>query len=251
MLTQEGIVIKTIKYQETSKIAFILNENGISSYLIRNANNFRSKNFSYSQDLLKISFDVAKKKTLKDSFDIITSGKVVSNYSNIKNNIETLFNVVEILEIVYSLSMHVNDNKTFYNFLSNILELIDEDVECSKIYNLIFKIKLLYLLGIAPNLTYCSRCHKKDDLYSLQLDYGTSLCRDCFSLNDSMIYGRNYVVFKYLYVTKLDQLDKNFLKKNINDEVIINELNEFLDKYYDHYLSYKSKTQKIINKFSD
>ena len=40
MISREGIVIKTIKYQETSKIVYVLCEDGLVSLLMRNANNF-------------------------------------------------------------------------------------------------------------------------------------------------------------------------------------------------------------------
>ena len=43
MISREGIVIKTIKYQETSKIVYVLCEDGLVSLLMRNANNFKSK----------------------------------------------------------------------------------------------------------------------------------------------------------------------------------------------------------------
>lgn len=251
MLTREGIVIKTIKYQETSKIAFILSENGINSYLVRNANNYKSKNFSYSQELIKLSFDVAKKENKKDSFEIITSGKVLDNYSNIKNDIDALLNSIEILEIIYSLSMHTNDNHTLYSFLSKILDLINKNIAYRKLYCLIFKTKLLYLLGIAPNFSHCSKCQTKEDLYSLQLDSGTSLCKKCFSLNEAIIYGKSYNILRFLYLTKVEQFDEKIIKKIIEDEKSINDINEFLDRYYDYYLGYKSQTKKIANKIKN
>lgn len=250
MLTKEGIIVKTIKYQETSKIAFVLSNDGLFSYLIRNSNNYKSKNFSYSQELTKIAFDVSSNKTSKKTFDVITSGKVLDNYSNIKSNSKKLFNVIEILEIVYSLSSHVSDNNVFYDFLNEILDLINTS-ECDNIYTLIFKIKSLYLLGIAPNLSNCSKCGKKEVLFSLELATGTSKCRNCFTLNDETIYGDNYNLFRLLYVTKMVMFTKENIM-NLSDKYseAIDEVNKFLDNYYEHYLGYKSKTKKIINKIN-
>lgn len=250
MLTKEGIIVKTIKYQETSKIAFVLSNDGLASYLIRNSNNFKSKNFSYSQELTKIAFDISSNKTSKKTFDVVTSGKVLDNYSNIKSNSNKLFNVIEILEIVYSLSSHVADSKVFYDFFNEILDLINTS-EYYNIYNLIFKIKSLYLLGIAPNLSSCCKCGKKDNLYSLELATGTSKCINCFSLNDETIYGNNYGLFRTLYFTKMGKFTKEIIIELSNkccEEIYT--LNSFLDCYYEHYLGYKSKTKKIINKIN-
>lgn len=249
MLTREGIIVKTIKYQETSKIAFVLTNEGLISYLIRNSSNYKSKNFSYSQDLTCISFDVSSNKT-KKTFDVITSGKVLNNYSNIKANEKKLFNVIEILEIVYFLSSHVTDNKVFYDFLKEILELINTS-EFYNIYTLIFKIKSLYLLGIAPNLSNCFKCGTKENLYSLELATGTSKCKNCFTLNEETIYGDNYNLFRLLYVTKMPMFTKeNIMNLSNKYSEEIDEVNSFLDSYYEHYLGYKSRTKRIINKIN-
>lgn len=249
MLTREGIIVKTIKYQETSKIAFVLTNEGLISYLVRNSNNYKSKNFSYSQDLTCISFDVSSNKT-KKTFDVITSGKILNNYSNIKSNSKKLFSVIEMLEIAYSLSSHVTDNKVFYDFLKEILELINTN-EFYNIYTLIFKIKSLYLLGIAPNLSNCFKCGTKDNLYSLELATGTSKCKNCFTLNEETIYGDNYNLFRLLYVTKMPMFTKeNIMNLSNKYSEEIDEVNSFLDSYYEHYLGYKSRTKRIINKIN-
>lgn len=239
MISREGIVIKTIKYQETSKIVYVLCEDGLVSLLMRNANNFKSKNYSYSQELTEIGFDYSE----KNNFKIMTSGKVLNNFTKIKEDPNKIFNVISILEIIYTLSDHVNDNKILYNFLKTILERInDSNLEY---YYLIFKIKLLYLLGVAPNLISCKKCHKKENLISLELNSGSSLCKDCFELTENSLQGSSYEVLRFLYLTKLEFLTDEVLNK-LPD--CYKKIDDFLDKYYEHYLGYKSKTKKILNK---
>ena len=46
---REGIVLKTIKYQESSKILYILTEKGLISALSKNCLNLKSKNHLYSK----------------------------------------------------------------------------------------------------------------------------------------------------------------------------------------------------------
>ena len=243
MITREGIVIKTIKYQETSKIAFVLCEDGLVSYLVRNANNYKSKNYSYSQELTKIAYDFSE----KNNFKILTSGKVINNYSKIKEDSEKLFDVVSILEIIYTLSDHMNDNKILYKFLSDILDKINDN-NFNKLYNLIFRLKILYLLGVAPRVSACSKCGKKEELISLDLISGTSKCKSCFTLTDTTIQGEAYEVLRFLYLTKLEYLTEEVLDKVPNS---YEKIDTFLDKYYDYYLGYKSKTKRIVNKISN
>ena len=52
----EGLVLKEQKYQEDSKIAFILTSVGLQSYLVRGAYKVNAKNASYSVPLTKGKF---------------------------------------------------------------------------------------------------------------------------------------------------------------------------------------------------
>ena len=70
----EGIILKTIKYQENSKLCYIITKDGLLSLMVRASLDFHSKNFSYSQELTKVDFAITKSK--KNSFDIMTSGIV-------------------------------------------------------------------------------------------------------------------------------------------------------------------------------
>ncbi len=242
MITKEGIIIKTIKYQESSKIAYILSEDGLTSYLIRNANNYKSKNYSYSQELTKIAFDISGRGNLK----IVTSGKVINNYTNIKLNSDKIINTASILETIYVLSEHVTDSKILYKFLNEILDRIN-DSHNYKYYNLIFRIKILYLLGIAPRLSTCGICNTRLDLYSFDLVSGISRCKKCHISTETMIRGESYEVMRFLYLTKIEFLNDEVLDK-LPD--CYNEIDKFIDKYYDYYLGYHNRLQKLLNKIS-
>ena len=52
----EGIVVNTNKYQESSKIIYVLTKNEFKSLLVKSSLNYNSKNFAYSQELTKIGF---------------------------------------------------------------------------------------------------------------------------------------------------------------------------------------------------
>ena len=77
------------------------------------------------------------------------------------------------------------------------------------------------------------------------------MCKKCFSLNEAIIYGKSYSILRFLYLTKVEQFDEKIIKKIIEDEKSINDINEFLDRYYDYYLGYKSQTKKIANKIKN
>ena len=136
MLTNEGIVIKSTKYQDASKLVSVLTKDGMDTLLVRYANNFKSKNYAYALEFTKIKYDFSKKNT----FAIMTSGIVLDNYTNIKNNNVIMYDVIEIFEMIYSLSSHVNNNETLYQFVTSIIDKINNDYH--KYYLIIFKLKL-------------------------------------------------------------------------------------------------------------
>ena len=145
MELREGIVVKSQKYQENSKIITLVNSDGLASFLVRAAGKLRSRNFGYSQVLTKIGYDFHQR---RNSFDILTTGKVIDSYKGIKSDINKLNDALLILEITNQLSMHLSDFNTFYQFLDEILFLLDQNYH--PYYLLIFRVKLLYLLGIGP-----------------------------------------------------------------------------------------------------
>ena len=238
MLTKEGIIIRSNKYQESSKLIHVLSDDGINTYLVRNANSYKSKNYSYSQEMTKISFDYAK----KNSFETITSGKVLDNYTSIKTNQEKMFDLLEIFEIIYSLSSHVIDNKILYEFVSSILEKIENDYH--KYYLIVFKLKMLYLLGVSPSFSSCATCGKSE-LYAFDKNAGRSFCKKCYHNTYDTIYGEEFEVFKFLYLCKMEYLNKEVLDKV---PMFYDHLNDYIDEYYDLYLGYKSKSKKIITR---
>ena len=85
MRLNEGIIVKSLKYQETSKIITIINEEELATYFVKGGANFKSRNFSYSNELTKIGYDFSQK--TKDSLKILTTGTIIDNYSSIKQPI--------------------------------------------------------------------------------------------------------------------------------------------------------------------
>ena len=80
MELKEGIVIKSTKYLENSKLINILTKEGLKTYLVKGGMKLTHKASSYTQDVSLIQFDYSSGK----GFDILTSGKVIDSYLNIK-----------------------------------------------------------------------------------------------------------------------------------------------------------------------
>ncbi len=232
----EGIILKTIKYQENSKLCYIITKDGLQTALVRASLDYKSKNFSYSQELTKINFAISSSK--KNSFDIMTTGALVDSYLNLKKDYDTLIMVSKLMDLIYKSINHVNNYDNLYSLFSYTLDAINNNHLNNKknvcFYPLILKIKLLYLLGLGPNFNGCTVCSSKS-VYGFSIDKGGVVCKKCFGEFD---YKSEYLdIMKILYLGKLEKLNNELI-----DELPLSSfqfIDEILNKYYDKYLSIK------------
>lgn len=231
MELREGIILKTNKYQENSKIAYIITKEGLVTALIRSSLEYKSKNFAYSQELTKIMFDISISK--KKSFDILTTGKSINSYLNIKKDYNNLLCVTKIMDLTYKSINHVTNYNNLYQLFDYTLNNINEYDEYH-FYPLIFKLKLLYLLGIGPNFHECSECGSKN-VVSFSVEKGGMVCKKC---SDYKAYNNEYIqIMKILYLAKLDKLTNELIKELPIESFQIIE--EIVNHYYENYLSIK------------
>jgi DNA repair protein RecO (recombination protein O) len=231
----EGIVVKTINYQDNAKIVYLITANGKKSIIVKGATNLKSHTFSYAQELTKLGYDI------KDKY--LSAGKIINSYSNIKSSYDKIHSALLIIEIAYDLIDHINDFDTFYTFLDNVLSLIDGQ-DYYQILELIFRVKTLYLLGVSPIFTRCIECESKENLVGFSFYNGGMKCTNCVT-HDDLIYKDEVILsLKQLYLIKLEDLEKNL------DKIVINydELNLFLNRYYEHYLGFVSRVSRIFTK---
>lgn len=236
MELEKGVVLKTIDYQENSKIIYLLTNQGIKSAVVRGAKNLKSHTYSYAQPLVKIEFEIKKDR-------YIGANKILDNYNNIKLDYNKITYALRIIEICYTLGEHITDSKLFYSFTTEILDLINNN-EVYDIYELIFKIKTLYLLGVAPVFTKCVSCSSKENLIGFSFNNGGMKCSDCVK-QDDFIYPKETVLeIKTIYLRKLNELilliKDNKLKYNYD------KISRFLELYYEQYLGFVSKVNKVL-----
>ncbi|HEY8445002.1 MAG TPA: DNA repair protein RecO [Bacilli bacterium] len=239
MKLTEGIVVKAIKYKDNDKIISVITENGKESIILKSATNLKGHTFSYSHELTKIGYDTQK--------GYLKAGKVINSYPNIHTHFEKMQSSLKVIEIADVLNEHINDFNTFYHFLDDILSLIDKD-DHNLIYELAFRLKTLYLLGIAPIFNHCVECGRKDHLQNFSLYSGGMKCQDCLTNDDFIIDSRIIYDARLLYLLKLPDL---VTKINYFQDLNYQEMNRFLNMYYDYYLGFTSKVENVLKKLSN
>lgn len=224
----EGIVLKTIQYSDSSKIIYLLTNNGIESLMAKGARKIKSPIRHLTQTITKISYNKSKSQNLP----ILLNGDIVDDYNDIKLDLELQTYTAHIMEMVYKLSTEV-DFIRLYDFTSKILDEIRKTKE-AEFMSFVFELKFLYLIGIAPRFGKCVECESSErvgfDVYK-----GGVVCKEHVSPQTIMESSTILSLYK-LYYYDFDQIFE------INNR----QVRMVLDQYYEHYLNFKSKTREII-----
>ena len=230
---KEGIVVKTISYQDNAKIIYLITTEGKQSLIVKGATNLKSHTFSYAQELTKLAYNQNKM--------YLSAGKIISSYVNIKKDYPTLISSLKIIEIAYELIDHINDYQTFYKFLDEILALMNDNYN-NEILELIFKVKTLYLLGVSPIFSKCVECETRDNLVGFSFYDGGMKCQDHVLITDFIYPDKIVFPLRALYQTKLDEL----IPLINHFEIDYQETDLFLNRYFEFYLGFKSRVKPII-----
>ena len=134
--------------------------------------------------------------------------------------------------------------KIIIYFLDDILNRIN-DSKYVQLYEVIFLLKLLYLLGIVPIFSKCINCSTTENLSGFVIESGGMKCNRCLELHD-IIYDHKIIkIIKFLYLIKLNEVSDDILS-NIPD--VYERIDQFINYYYQYFLGYHSKVSKVFNK---
>lgn len=240
LLKKKGIVLTSRDYKENARVLTILTSEGLESSILRGANKINSKNKAFSLSPVLIEYVSSNTVPLST----LTEGVTVNNYTNIKSDSKKCMYALALIEKVLAFTENIDNKPMFFNFVSSILEKLETTNYPDSILNL-FEIKLMYLLGIAPIVNHCMICQKPKEQYVLSLKVAGVVCNDCKKNIEYELDENQTKVYQYLYLIKLEKVDENFLqlinKTNVN-------LSDWIDKYYERYIDFYSKTKKIIKK---
>ena len=239
IIKNKGLIIKTQDYLENAVLATILTEKGKESLIIRGAKKMNTSTRRLGNILTLIEFNHTESKGLST----LTEGIVINNYTSIKDDLIRYNYALVILEKISFFMEQITDFPTLYNFTLELLNKLNDTKYLNAII-LIFEIKLLYLLGVAPSFNRCPICGKKAINAALDIKSGGFICEDCHYLKETSLDINDSLLFKKIYVTKLNEIDENFLIQINNHQ----NINKCINSYYEWHLDFKSKVLDIIEK---
>lgn len=237
VINVEGIILNTKSYSDTSKIIDIFTkEYGIIGVLAKGCKSLKSNLRSVTDKLTYANFTIFYK---KDKLSILSEASVINNFSNIKKDIEKISYSSFLLDLtnqVYNQSEYTD----LYDLLISSLIKINEGFNPLIITNII-ELKYLNYLGVMPNLDGCAVCGSKS-VITLSSDKGGYLCNKCRT-NEPLVSDKAIKLVRMYTLVDINKISKLDLSKDI-----VNEVNNFIDLYYDRYTGLYLKSKEFLKK---
>ncbi|MBQ9318824.1 MAG: DNA repair protein RecO [Bacilli bacterium] len=232
----EGIIIREKDYSDTSKILDVFTkEYGIIGVISKGCkqmkNPLRSVSSKFTYGIFNIYYKENKLSTLKE-VDIINS------FKNIKISIETIAYATFLLDLAEQVYKQ-NNNEEIYYLLINTLIKINDKFDPLVLTN-IMELKYLEYLGVMPELNRCSVCGSTN-IVTLSSDKGGYICSNCRTF-EPILDSKTIKLIRMFYYVDISKIEKLSISDNIKQEI-----NTFLDSYYERYTGLYLKSKQFLN----
>lgn len=235
----EGIIIKEKSYSETSKlITLITKEHGIINLLAKGAKTLKSSLRSTTTKLTHGYFNIIYK---ENKLSTLKEVDIIEYYKNIKKDINKISYATYILELVEQVIKQTNNEEVFDNLVAS-LKKIEENMNPLVITN-ILELKCLDYLGVMPILDCCSICGN-ENIITISADQGGYLCKNCRK-EETIVDEKTIKLIRMFYYVDINKIEKLEISKKISEEI-----NYFLNSYYERYTGLYLKSKKFIEKLS-
>ena len=231
----EGIVISEQDYKESSKIIKVITKEGIISLIAKGSRKLKSDLRITTTKLTYGLFNIYYK---KDNLSTLKEVDIINNFKNIKKDINKISYASYLLELA-SQVIKQNNNKEIFELLVSSLNKIDEGFDPLVITN-ILELKYLDFLGVMPIIDECSLCGSKQSIATISGRNGGYICNNCLT-NEKIVDEKTIKLIRMFYYVEISKISK----LEISDK-IKNEINDFLDEYYDKYTGLYLKTKTFL-----
>ncbi len=236
----EGIIITETPYGDNSKIINVLTkERGLIGIMCNNVKNIknplRTKTLKFTYGYFHIKYHENKLSKLVDV-------DIINNLKNIRNDIELISYMSYITDLTYQVVKQNNDSQIYSIYISTVLKLNEQ--KSPLILTNILELKYLDYLGVGLNLTSCIKCGSTKNIVTLDPDEGGYICQNCYT-NEKLLSPKSIKLIRMYYLIDINSISDINIKSQT-----ANEINYFLDKYYERYTGVYLKSKDFLKKIN-
>lgn len=231
-----GILITERSYSETSKIVTILTEElGLLSLIAKGAKTLKSSLRNVTTKLTYGTFHIRYK---EKGLSVLLSVDIIDNLKEIKKDITKISYASFLLDLSEQVIKH-SQHRGVFSLLRDSLLKINQQFDPQIISN-ILELKYLDYLGVMPILDECSICGSKQSIVTLSVDKGGYLCKNCYT-NEKVLNEKTIKLIRMFYYVDISKISKLEIHEESKQEI-----NEFLDLYYDKYTGLYLKSKAFL-----
>jgi len=225
----EAVVLRKLNYGDTSSIVSLYtSEYGKISAIIKGGRNPKSKMALVVDPPNHLEVIFYKKDTRE--VQLLSGAEIISHFSHVKENLNSLKFVYAVIELVQKLSSDDEPNKRIFNGLIRILSLFNSSDESPEILFGRFTMFFIEELGYGINLDKCSIC-ESTDLKKKMLGYNLErglLCENCKHEHVDN-FKIEMELFNYLNCLKTN-------KRTETSENTVRSANDFFELYLKYHI---------------
>jgi len=170
----------------------------------------------------------------------LTQSDIIRPFQSIRDRMDCFFGVTEMVELTLNLLPEREVHKDIFHLFLAILAMIDDSTEDDRsvLTVLLYKIRLLDLVGYGPRLDGCARCGKSG--YNFYISHGSIICGLCAKGMDTPMRLSPGVVKSYDTLRHWDIAKVGRIKLS---RMILTELSGMLDTHIQYTVSKPMKTK--------
>ena len=232
----KGLVLNETNYSDSSKILNVLtSEYGLIGIISKGCRNLKSKLRGSSRKLVYGTFHFYYK---ENGLSTLISIDVISDYPKTIMNLERVVYASYLLDLTRQVVKQSKDSNILPLVVSS-LDKIENGLNPAVVTN-ILELKYLDFLGVSPVVTGCAVCGKTTNIVSLSPTAGGFICKDCYQ-NEGYYSEKAIKLLQMYYYVDLEKITKIDVNPKVNEEI-----NKFLEDYYDRYTGIYLNSKKML-----
>lgn len=232
----EGIIIKETPYGETSKIINVYTKEGVIGVMCKGARSLKSP---FRATTLKFTYGVFNIFYKENKLSQLISVDVVDSLRNIKKDIVGLSYLNYVTELTEQVLKQTSED-IYDDYRWAILKM-NEGLDPLIMAN-ILEVKYLDYLGVGLNLDACVGCGATVNIVTIDGDRGGFICRKCYN-NEFIVDRRALGLLRKYYYVDIKSISMLKISERARDEI-----NMFLNVYYERYTGLYLKSKDFLRK---
>lgn len=236
--SDSGIILNETPFNENSKILQVLTpKHGLISLIAKNAKSLKSPLRATTQ---KFTYGLFNFNYKENKISNLISVDIIDNFTTIKSDLTLISYLTYLCDLTYQVAKVYGEKELFFNLIGAIKK-IESGLDPLIITN-VLEIKYLDYLGVGLNLDTCVKCGSRKNIVTINSLCGGYICQNCYNHEYIVSPKTIKLIREYYYV------DINSITKTKISPLIKQEINKFLDGYYDSYTGLYLKSKEFLNK---